>query len=126
MLPFFSQAVIPGYRVYRPGWLLGVLLALIFTHLLLELAHAYVWLWLVDAPLALLSAWLSVALAIMGSAQSAPAVRAASGLCLADKVASALYTLQSAWFAASGDFILARAPVHALTVGFFGVCWWPW
>ena len=35
-------------------------------------------------------------------------------------VAFALYTLQSAWFAASGDFILARAPVHALTVGFFG------
>lgn len=119
MLPFFSQAVIPGYRVYRPGWLLGLLLALIFTHLLLELAHAYTWLWLVDAPLALLCAWLSWRWQLWAARK----VRLLFALHLGFAwltVSFALYTLQSAWFAATGDFMLARAPVHALTVGFFG------
>lgn len=35
-------------------------------------------------------------------------------------VAFALYAAQSAWFAWSGEFAFGRAPVHALTVGFFG------
>jgi uncharacterized protein involved in response to NO len=32
----------------------------------------------------------------------------------------ALYCLQSLWFAFGGDFILGRAPAHALFIGFFG------
>ena len=34
--------------------------------------------------------------------------------------AMALYAAQSAWFAATGDFVLGRAPAHALFIGFFG------
>src|SRR5690606_12052961 len=32
----------------------------------------------------------------------------------------ALYAGQSAWFMATGEYLLGRAPVHALSVGFFG------
>ncbi len=35
-------------------------------------------------------------------------------------LAFALYTWQSAWFAVSGEFVLGRAPAHALFIGFFG------
>ena len=35
-------------------------------------------------------------------------------------IAFALYAAQSAWFAMSGEFVLGRAPAHALFIGFFG------
>ncbi|HEX6928840.1 MAG TPA: NnrS family protein, partial [Gammaproteobacteria bacterium] len=35
-------------------------------------------------------------------------------------IAFLLYAGQSAWFAMTGDFVLGRAPAHALFVGFFG------
>jgi uncharacterized protein involved in response to NO len=35
-------------------------------------------------------------------------------------VAFALYSVQSIWYALAGDFILGRAPAHALFIGFFG------
>jgi len=35
-------------------------------------------------------------------------------------IAFELYAWQSTWFAISGEFLLGRAPAHALFVGFFG------
>jgi uncharacterized protein involved in response to NO len=35
-------------------------------------------------------------------------------------LAFVLYTAQSIWYAATGEFVLGRAPAHALFVGFFG------
>ena len=35
-------------------------------------------------------------------------------------IAFALYAWQSAWFAMTGEFVLGRAPAHALFIGFFG------
>ena len=35
-------------------------------------------------------------------------------------LALALYALQSLWFAIDGNFILGRAPIHALSIGYFG------
>jgi uncharacterized protein involved in response to NO len=119
MLPFFSQAVIPGYRIYRPGWVLAVMLGLIFVHLLFELAHAYAWLWLVDVPLAALAAMLVWRWRIGQSCHLRLLLVLHWGFAWLP-VAFAMYALQSAWFAATGEFALGRAPVHALTVGFFG------
>ncbi len=119
MLPFFSNGVIVGYTMYRPAWVLVTLWVLVFTHLLLELAHAYAWLWLVDAPVAALTAMLVWRWQIW----SARKVRLLWVLHLAFAwlpVAFMLYAAQSAWFAISGEFLLGRAPVHVLTVGFFG------
>jgi uncharacterized protein involved in response to NO len=119
MLPFFSQAVTPGYQVYRPGWVLASMLGLIFIHLLLELAHAYAWLWLIDAPLA------GFAALLVWRWRSNRMRRVRLLLVLHWgfawlPVAFAMYALQSVWFAATGEFAMGRAPVHALTVGFFG------
>lgn len=119
MLPFFAQSVLPGYRPYRPGWWLAAFWALAFSHLLLELGHAYAWLWPVDAALAGLTGWLWW----RWQPWRARPVRLLWVLFAAFAwlpLAFALYAAQSAWFAATGDFALGRGPVHALTVGYFG------
>ena len=56
MFPFFAASVLPGYTPWRPLWLLALFWALCLGHLLLELVHAYGWLWLVDLPLLALTA----------------------------------------------------------------------
>ena len=119
MLPFFSQNVIAGYQPWRPGWILATMLALVFAHLLLELAHAYDWLWLVDLPLALLAASLVVRWRIFDARRVRLLFVLHWGFAWLP-VSFALYAAQSAWFAWSGEFAYGRAPVHALTVGFFG------
>lgn len=119
MVPFFSQCVLPDYRVVRPAWLLGAIAALALLHLLGELAHAYAWLWPVDLAIAGLTAWL----AWQWQPWRARKIRLLLVLHWAFAwlpLAFALYAFQSAWFAATGGFILGRAPVHALTIGYFG------
>lgn len=119
MVPFFSQCVLPGYRVVRPAWALAIACALALLHLLGELAHAYAWLWPIDAAIAVLTAWL----AWQWQPWRARSVRLLFALHWAFAwlpLAFALYAFQSAWFAATGGFILGRAPVHALTIGYFG------
>ena len=56
MFPFFAGAVVPGYTPWRPLWLLAAFWALIVAHLMLELVHAYPWLWATDLPLLALTA----------------------------------------------------------------------
>ncbi|HET9483640.1 MAG TPA: NnrS family protein [Xanthomonadales bacterium] len=119
MIPFFSQAVLPDFAERRPMWMLGAFWALALAHLFLELAHAYAWLWPVDLALAALT----LRLALLWRPWRARKVRLLWALHLAFAwlpVAFLLYAAQSIWFAATGDFVLGRAPVHALTVGYFG------
>jgi len=119
MIPFFSQCVLTDYRVVRPAWALATLCALALLHLLGELAHAYAWLWPIDATIAALSAWL----AWQWQPWRARRIRLLLVLHWAFAwlpVAFALYALQSAWFAATGTFVLGRAPAHALAIGYFG------
>src|SRR5262245_11482198 len=61
MIPFFTNIVVRGYQVIRPTWALGVAWALLLAHLWLELRHAYQWLWIPDAVLAVLFAGLLIA-----------------------------------------------------------------
>ena len=119
MLPFFSQGVIPGYKMWRPGWILAAMLALVFGHLLLELAHAYAWLWLVDFPLAALAALLVVRWRFLDARRVRLLFVLHWGFAWLP-LAMLMYAAQSAGFAWSGEFVFGRAPVHALTVGFFG------
>lgn len=119
MIPFFTSCVIPGYRVTRPMWVLGAFWALAIAHLWLELRHAYAWLWIADAPLLALSAWMwwkwyprNVAM---------PALLRVLFIGLAWlPIAFALYTIQSAWFFGTGEYVLGRGPAHALFIGCFG------
>src|SRR5690606_40169439 len=55
MFPFFASRVVPGSQPWRPMWLLAAFWPLAIGHLVLELLHAYGWLWLVDAPLLVLT-----------------------------------------------------------------------
>jgi uncharacterized protein involved in response to NO len=120
MVPFFSASVVQtGYRPFKPAWSLPLLWVLLLVHLGLDLTHHENWLWLADAPLALffLGHWL----AWQPWKCMKPGLLAVLHIALAWlPVAFALYAAQS-WIAFSdGGFLLGRAPVHALTVGFFG------
>ena len=120
MIPFFSaNAVGAGYRPVKPAWSLPVLWALLLVRLILEFAHRFDWLWLVDAPLALffLGHWL----AWQPWKCTRPGLLAALYLAFAWlPVAFSLFAAQSLILHWGGAFLLGRAPVHALTIGFFG------
>lgn len=118
MLPFFAGTALPGYRVIRPMWALALFWLLAMLHLGMELTHSYAWLWLTDLPLAVLSAWL---LWHWWPRQRMPALLAVLMLGFAWlPIAALLYGLQSLWLQNAGEFILGRAPAHALFIGFFG------
>ncbi len=118
MFPFFAGNVVPGYRPWRPLWVLGAFWPLLLAHLALELMHGYAWLWLPDAGLlALSAAWLWRNWP-RGPAPALLRVLFAGYAWL--PVALALYLLQSTVYALQGEFVLGRAPAHALFVGFFG------
>jgi len=118
MFPFFAGNVVRGYQAWRPMWMLGAFWALALAHLALELAHALRWTWLPDAGLfALSAAWL------WRNWPRGPMPRLLRVLFLGYAwlpVALALYVVQSAAYALRGDFLLGRAPAHALFIGFFG------
>ncbi|MBU8975774.1 NnrS family protein [Lysobacter sp. MMG2] len=118
MFPFFAGNTVPGYVVWRPlGWLASAW-ALLFLHLLLELAHAYAWLWGADLPLLALSLW---ALWRWWPRGRMPGLLAVLFIGMAWlPVTFALYSAQSLIFAVTDRFELGRAPAHALFIGFFG------
>jgi uncharacterized protein involved in response to NO len=117
MLPFFSSAVVPRYRVVRPMWVLYLLLGAYVAHGVLELGGQAQWTWLADLPAALAAFGLTVAwqplrclpvrlLAVLHVAF------AWLGISLALCAAHSLLLL-------AGIGSLGLAPLHALTLGFF-------
>lgn len=118
MFPFFASKVTTGYQPWRPLWLLGALWPLLLAHLVLELFHAYGLLWLVDAPLLVLSATMFWRWWPRGPQ---PALLSVLFIGLAWlPVAFALYAAQSIGYELTGTHWLGRGPAHALFVGFFG------
>lgn len=118
MFPFFATAVLPGHPGWRPVSWLAVFWVLALCHLAIESRHGYPWLWVPDLGLALATGvwlwrnWPRVAMP--------PLLRVLFAGYAWLPVAMSLFTLQSAWFAFSGTFVMGRAPAHALFVGFFG------
>jgi uncharacterized protein involved in response to NO len=119
MIPFFTNGVVPGYRVVRPLWTLAALWAGAIVHLWLELRHGYAWLWVVDAPLMIMSAWLLWRWWPRGRPMP-PLLRVLYVGFAWLPIAFALFVAQSVWFATTSEFALGRAPAHALFIGFFG------
>lgn len=119
MIPFFASCVYRNYEMVRPMWTLGVFWLLTLGHLWLEMSHGYAWLWLVDAPMALLTAGLLYAW--LPKAEPMPALLRVLFIGFAWLPAAfALYATQSIWYAATSEFVLGRAPAHALFIGCFG------
>jgi uncharacterized protein involved in response to NO len=118
MFPFFAGNAVPGYVAWRPLWLLAAVIALCLAHLALELLHAYAWLWLADLPLLAL---LLLALWKWWPRGPAPGLLQVLFLGLAWlPLAIGLYAFQSIAYSLTGEFLLGRAPAHALFIGFFG------
>ena len=120
MVPFFSASVVGvGYRVIRPHFTLLLMWLGVFGHLALDLAGQQHWLWLVDAPLATL--FLGQWLAWQPWKCMRPGLLAVLHVATAWlPVAFILYASQSLLAFLDYGFLLGRAPVHALTIGFFG------
>ena len=120
MLPFFSASVVgPAYRVFKPSWSLPLLWSLLLMHLALDLSHHQDWLWLADAPLAVL--FLVHWIGWQPWKCMKPGLLAVLHIAFAWlPIAFALYAAQSLLAFFDQGFLLGRAPVHALTVGFFG------
>jgi uncharacterized protein involved in response to NO len=118
MFPFFAGNVVAGYRAWRPMPLLAAFWVFALAHLLLELAHAYAWLWIVDAPWCALVAFWLLRTWPRGAAPALLRVLFLGAAWL--PVALALFAAQSLYFDATGVFAFGRAPAHALFIGFFG------
>ncbi|MFN7182847.1 MAG: NnrS family protein [Thermomonas haemolytica] len=118
MFPFFAGNVVPGYRAWRPLWLLAALWGLLLAHLALALAGSTRWVWPVDTLLAIGSAWVLLRWWPRGKAPGILRVLFLGFAWL--PVAFVLYAVQSAILAAGGGVVLGRAPAHALFIGFFG------
>jgi len=118
MLPFFARNVVPGHVGWNPLWWLGFVWVLLAAHLVVESIHGYMWLWPIDSLLMALTAiwWLR-------NRPRSPCPPLLRILFIAYAwllISFALFAAQSAWFAAGGNFVLGRAPAHALFIGFFG------
>ena len=118
MFPFFAGNTVPGYRPWRPLWLLGAFWALAMAHLALELAHGYRWLWAPDLGLLALTTTMLWRWWPRGS-RNGLLVTLFIGLAWLP-IAFALYSAQSIAYLQTGMFWLGRAPAHALFIGFFG------
>lgn len=118
MIPFFSSRVIPDYPVRRPGWGLALLWYGALSHLALELIHGHQWLWIPDFALAAVFAWHALAWQPW-RARGVGLLFVLHAAFAWLPVAFALYAVQSAWFLYAGEFVLGRAPLHALGIGFF-------
>jgi len=133
MLPFFAASAIPGHRAWKPMGLLAAFWVFALAHLAIELVHAYAWLWTVDLPFAAMTAWMlwkwwprqgKTTAPRAGTVAAIPAMPALLRVLYIGfawlPVALVLYATQSLWLAATGAFVLGRAPAHALFVGYFG------
>ena len=118
MFPFFADNVVPGYVAWRPTWWLAAVWGLSLAHLALELLHAYAWLWLVDVPMLALAA--STLWRWWPRGRAPGLLRVLFVGLLWWPVAFALFSLQSLVYLATDQFVLGRAPAHALFIGLFG------
>ena len=118
MFPFFASRAVPGYLPWRPTWVLALAWTLFAAHLLLELRHAYAWLWTADVALLGLSTALLARWWPRGPAPGLLKVLFLGSAWL--PVTFALYSAQSIAYLLTGIFWLGRAPAHALFIGFFG------
>ena len=119
MVAFFSGNVVRDYVVRRPPWSLPLLWPLLLAHLALDLAHVPAWLWLADAPLAALFGWHALAWQPWKAVR--PGLLAVLHLAFAWlPIAFVLYAVQSLYLFAGHGPVLGLAPLHVLTIGYFG------
>ncbi len=117
MIPFFSGVVIRDYEVVRPMSALAIAPLCGCVHGVLELSGLPQWTWVADLPLAGLGFYLTWAWRFRASFIAPILAMLHVGFAWLG-VAALLYGVQSL-AALSGVAVLGRAPLHALTAGYF-------
>ncbi len=118
MIPFFSANVIPDYKIVRPDWVLALIPGFALLHGILELTGQQRWTWLVDLPMALSALYLTRAWRLRDSLAVPLLGMVHIGFAWLG-IALLLYTVQSLSLFMTGQLILAKAPLHALAIGYF-------
>lgn len=118
MIPFFSANVIIGYQVVRPNWALALISSGALLHAALELAGMLPWLWLTDLPMAMGAIYLTYAWQLRKSLAVPILGMLHIGFAWLG-IALLLSAAQSLMLLTTGQFLLAKAPLHALTIGYF-------
>lgn len=117
MLPFFSSSTLTNYHTVQPSWSLAAMGICSVGHFSIELFNQLAWLWLFDLPFLAIAIYHAV---IWQFWRSFP-VKLLAVLYIAFlwlSIALVLYTAQSLWLLLTGELLLGKAPLHALTIGF--------
>jgi len=118
MLPFFSSNIISDYKIYQPGLTLWLFLSACIAHFTLDQLNLLSWLFLSDIPLAAIALLHSFRWQLHRSFKD----RLLAVLHMAFFwlfIGMSLYSVQSLLLLFSGEYILNKAPLHAITIGFF-------
>jgi len=118
MLPFFSSNVISNYKVFQPGLSLWLLLSASLGHFLLEYFKQQHWLFITDISIASIALLHSIRWQLLKSFKD----RLLAVLHMAFFwlfIGMTLFSLQSLLLLINGDYVLNKAPLHAITIGFF-------
>jgi uncharacterized protein involved in response to NO len=118
MIPFFSANIIPDYKIVRPDWVLVLIPSFAMVHGVLELTEMQAWTWLVDLPMAASAIYLSRAWRLQKSLTFPILGMLHIGFAWFG-AALILYTIQSLDLLITGQIVLSKAPLHALTIGYF-------
>ena len=117
MLPYFSSNVINNYIIYQPRWMPVAILVLAIIHMQLALNNLYQWTFITDIPMAMIGFYLSYKWRLKDSLiNGLLAVLHLSFIWFA--IGMTLFSIQSLVLLITDTLILAKAPVHALTIGF--------
>lgn len=117
MLPFFSSNVISDYKIFQPSITLWIFLIGCIGHFILSHLHLQNWLFLTDVPLAAIALLHSIRWQIHRSFND----RLLAVLHMAFFwlfIGMTLYSIQSLLLQFGGVYILNKAPLHAITIGF--------
>lgn len=118
MLPFFSSNIITDYKIFNPRWTLYIMLICSAGHLVLELFHFNQWLFITDLPLTFIAFLHTYKWQFIASFKDRLlAVLHMAFLWLG--IAMLLFSIQSVLLMLNGELILDKAPLHALSIGFF-------
>lgn len=117
MLPFFSSNVIDNYTMFHPSVTLWMFLAGCVGHFILDQLHLQSWLFITDIPLAAIALTHSIRWQLHRSFKD----RLLAVLHMAFFwlfIGMTLFSVQSLLLQLNGDYILNKAPLHAITIGF--------
>lgn len=118
MLPFFSSNIIDNYTVFQPAYSLWIFLAGCVSHFLLSIFNQPEWLFLADIPLAAIALMHTIRWQLQRSFKD----RLLAVLHMAFFwlfIGLVLFSIQSLLLQTTGQFILGKSPLHAITIGFF-------